>query len=333
MPYQTGSVNSFADLKTQMFSFLSSNGWTQEGSNIIKKGTVFAEITTGADYIELVGAKSSDGAGNLVDIFDQISDSFPVASPGLRMVQNVVQTFGDLITMTFPIAYHFHLQSSPVDEFWCLVEYNGGFCQNMGFGMLNKTGQYTGGEFYSSVCGAFAGDTAGFRHLSSSNTATQGVACTFCPFNLVSDYDSADGATNAVAGSVVHAEIEDVDWFFNQRMGATSAPYTGMTNSDQMYVRLLDFVRDRSESPINGVASLVPFILYGLSPRGNYMRLGSIENLRFARISNLNFGQIEDDGTDKWKFYPVLLKNAGDPEHTSGTHSGVFGLAVKYDGP
>ena len=49
-------------------------------------------------------------------------------------------------------------------------------------------------------------------------------------------------------------------------------------------------------------------------------------------ISALDFGQVESDGVDSWKFYPVFFKDADNPE--GGTdHTGIAGFAIRYDGP
>ena len=87
-----------------------------------------------------------------------------------------------------------------------------------------------------------------------------------------------------------------------------------------------------SQSSVNGVSNLVPIRLFGRASDGNLQRLGSLYNVRYADIRNMNFGQIESDGTDTWKFYPAYYKDASEPNGGSN-HTGTAGIAVRYDGP
>ena len=156
MPYQTGSAASFAALKTEIISFLAANGWTQEGSDIVKRNGVHARITTGnhpqdgGAYIQLEGAKSSDGLGNLVDIQ---AGPILVEDQAGRMIDSLGQD--SVGSMVFPITYNLHLESTPVDEFWCFIQYNGDCSQHMGFGNIVKAAPFTGGGFYSSSVSSY----------------------------------------------------------------------------------------------------------------------------------------------------------------------------------
>jgi len=341
MAYQTNTVSSFADLKADVLAFLAANGYTQEGSDLIKKGNLYATLTTDTYYLEMRGAKRSDGVGNLVEPFDGPNRNVTWSNPGCRVVEKIQGNSGGVVTMSWPITYHFHLSTNP-DEFWCFLEYNGGYCQHFGFGNIIKSAPFTGGGFYTS---SFSrpqssedsnSDTDAARWSTITNTlvsVSQGYynhSGAIIPFN----YTSYGGVIkDYFGGSAIHAEIDGVEWFGNT-----------LLSSDDIFpnnLKLLpngafSYERSRSQSPINGITSLAPFRIMAGVPGRNVQQLGRINSLRFCKLGNLNFGQVESDGTDSWKFYPLIVKSPdaddSDTTFSDGT-SGLYGLAVRYDGP
>ena len=333
MPYQTGSVASFAALKTEIFTFLTSNGWTQE-NDIVKRNGVFAKITTGVRgwdgdaYIQLEGAKSSDGAGNLIGTPSTPPVSSLIYGEG-RMIASLA--LGGPNAMVFPITYNFHLHSSPVDEFWCFIQYNGDNSQHMGFGNVAKSTDYVGGGFYSSSVNSQDSPGSSLYTITSANLLANAAAANSTAFEIIPFNGGSGSNPAATSGSFLHAEVAGVEWFTTALIGGGGGSYGNfkyMMNSH----RILTQERLLSESTVNGIPNLIPMRLYGRGFDDNFQRLGEIENIRFSQISNINFGQIESDGTDNWKFYPSLKKNAS--ELSGGIdHSSNWGIAVRYDGP
>lgn len=341
MAYQTNTVSSFADLKADVMAFLSSNGYAQEGSNIIKKGNLHASFTTDTYYLEMRGAKSSDGSGNLVEPFDGPNRNVSWAGPGCRVVEKILPNGGTVVTLSWPITYHFHLSTNP-DEFWCFLEYNGGYCQHFGFGNIIKAAPFTGGGFYTSTWSrpqaSEDDDTdinaARWSTVGNTSVSTSGGNWNHCGAIIPFNYTSYGGTIkNYFGGSAVHAEIDGVEWFGNTLL---SSQDIFPNNLKLLPNGASSYERSRAQSPINGITSLAPFRLFAGVPGHNVQLLGRINNIRFCKLGNLNFGQVESDGTDDWKFYPLILKSptALDSEttFTDGT-SGLYGLAVRYDGP
>lgn len=320
MPYQTGSANDFAALRADISSFLTSNGWTAEG-NILKKNGVYALLTADTtNYIQLEGGKGSDGGGNLVDKHEPPSGSY--GNNAGRMVGVDTRS-----TVIWPLTYHLHLSSSPVDEFWCFIEYNGGDCQHMGFGNIVKAAAFDGGGFYVSswTSGSLPNSVnVKYATFTSITGFTADAHPSKVPFNGVANGWGTDRVDNNFDGCAVHAELPGVSWF-----SGTSSNYPGyarMTEGLVMYEE-----RRSAMSLINGNVTLVPFRLFGRVHNGNWQRIGRIENLRFTRNDNFNFGQIESDGVDSWKMYPVWAKDSVNRDGGVG-HSGTLALAVRYDG-
>lgn len=321
MPYQTGTATDFTDLKNEIFAFLTANGWTQE-NDIIKRNGVFAKldvVSASWDWLRLTGGKGSDGAGNLV--FPQASyDDYSVQGAGSQNINDTLAT-GSLSGMVFPITYHFHLASTPVDEFWCIVEYNGDLFQHMGFGNVLKSTSYTGGGFYSASLSGQEQQNSILTAVGSNIYGSMWYG-EFWPFQRMHINASARAAP-----STVHAEVGGRDWHQSTYMG----------NRDTMNSYEMVKEMKASESSVNGMPNLIPFRLWVITnpvTDKTYQNLGVLNNIRFCEIANINPGQIESDGTDSWKFYPCLRKDTDHPEGWyDPASSGIGGLAIRYDGP
>jgi len=140
--------------------------------------------------------------------------------------------------------------------------------------------------------------------------------------------DAADA--NIFAGSVVHAEVGGSEWY-SSHVVTNDVSYP---HSEYMILgyREAAAMRKVSESTVNGMPNLIPFNLRVRGYDNNFQPIGSLENIRFSQIGLMNFGQVESDGTDSWKFYPVYLKDADDA-NGGIDHTGTMGLAIRYDGP
>jgi hypothetical protein len=339
MAYETGVVSSFSDLQGRIVSFLVANGWTQEG-NIVKKSGVVAEVTAGANpthgysYLRLIGAKSTDGAGNLVDIPTRSDGSLFDHNSSKMQEHTQPGAYTDLY-IAWPISYFLHLGTDP-DEFWCFIQFNGNYCQHMGFGNLKKSADYSGGQFYTATFndreaqpGSFTAGGATFKRIGLDTTdtvTTSGSA--IIPFAKCSPF----GAIRPSSGCMVRAEIQDRSWFTGYISPATDYA-SGASADATLDGGMLQYQRDVSNDGPDPKAQTIPFRIYGMMYSGNWQFLGSVNNLRFSRIDGKTFGEVYDDGTEKWKFYPVFLKEEAVPDPVNYVvHSGTYGLAVRYDG-
>ena len=336
MPYQTGTVASFAALKTEIMSFLVANSWTQE-TDIIKRNGVFAKITTGThasdsdNYIRLEGGKKSDGSGNLIAKHDG-------PGPWNNNSGEMTASFGLLSAnaMVFPITYYFHLATTPVDEFWCVIQFNGDRCQRMGFGNINKSAPFTGGGFYSSSTVEINSSNQNLYNWSSNNLLSNpgmgnnAGTSSRNALELIPFHGGDAVNANVFAGSVVHAEVGGGEWYSSHIV--TSAPPYPLTEYMIMTHKEMGSLQKVSESTVNGMPNLIPFNLRVRGYDNNLQPIGSLENIRFSQIALLNFGQVESDGTDSWKFYPIYKKDASAP-NGGLNHTGTMGFAVRYDGP
>lgn len=89
----------------------------------------------------------------------------------------------------------------------------------------------------------------------------------------------------------------------------------------------------RQPNAWNGEAMLLPIEPVVKRSSNKIARVGSLGHARFIRIDNIVPEDIITLGTDHWKVYPFLRKNAAVRDGgLDANHSGTFGWAVRYDG-
>jgi hypothetical protein len=201
---------------------------------------------------------------------------------------------------------------------------------------LKKAAEYSGGQFYSAsfndkeaVPGSNTAGGASWERITLQGTDTwSNCGSAVMPF----------GATNPRStlrphsGCVVRAEIQNRSWFTGY-VTTTADVAPGISAGQSLTGEILEQQREVSNKGPDPKAQTIPFRIYAMQYSGNWQYLGNVNNLRYAEINGKNFGEIYDDGTDKWKFYPVFLKDESDPyPDNRDAHSGTFGFAVKYDG-
>lgn len=326
MPYETGTASSFSDLKTSIFTFLTANGYTQEGANLIKKGDLVVELIASSltyisytgSYLQIRGGKNSDGLGNLVlprrADYDVNSTSRELWPAGLTAWMG----FADRETaeMTFPISYHFHLATNP-DEFWCIINFDDARCQQLAFGTALKSLPYEGGTW---TWGSSRIERLGLPDIQLS---------AHYPF-------SNDGvtATSNFSGGEFWAETTDNPYAYSGEQGWHQTGYSGAGHSNlRAYIANHEAVRN-SESGINDIPIMQVVQFDVLDDAGQYATYGIINGCRIFKTSALNsFGQVVSDGTDQWKFYPCYRYFPQNNSVPSGDQSGRYCIAIKYDGP
>ena len=309
MAYQTGTASDFVALRTELFNFCQLQGYTLIGGQMLQKGDVYAQIEADTTvHLRMRGGTGQDGSGN------------PTGAPH-ALWTSMRGTLPDGTVVVWPITYHFHYRASP-DAVFVAIEHNNGWSQHLLFGDMSKAANFVGGGYYS----ASWGDGTYYSTNSSSGVGTQirlesrSVTVEVLPFQGMSG--QATGAR--FAGSYLHAETGGRIWFERS---------SGIANTLYAAESLFE-LRARSLNPWNNGMNLVPWYLFGQNVSGNLIVLGELPQIRFVRMRHYNIGDVITIGADKWKLYPVLLKNAADVDPDPGDfHSGDYGIAVAYDGP
>jgi len=335
MAFEAGTASSFADLQGKIETFLTTNGYTLTTGIITKAGTqIHVKFDSDANNLRLEMGKDSS-AGSLLHLH-------PTRELGTT-AQKVGMGSGyyDDTTIVFPVSYNFQVWANPENEFRCVINYNNEHTQNVGFGEIIKSVNMDGGV-YVDGSGALMRATT---NIGSSNiTNVTPASCLSNTFALTRAFCNPlpfgygrNGLTGSAGSTQLWAEFMGFDWFLtgdingtdesgNKYFRSTDTFFTPLRTSQHNYKELED-----SLQTYNANSALVPIRIYGQNPNDNYAALGSIRNIRYLNIKHLNFGQVLDDGVDKWKVYPAYFKNAS-VVNGNDTHSGQLGFAVRYDG-
>jgi len=309
MAYQTGTASDFAELRTELFNFCQLQGYTLIGGQMLQKGDVYAQIEASTTaHLRMRGGTGQDGSGN------------PTGAPH-ALWTSMRGTLPDGLVVTWPITYHFHYRAGP-DAVFVAIEHNNGWSQHLLFGEMSKAANFVGGGYYS----ASWGDGSYYDASGSSSAGTHIRIDQSCKTMEVIPFQGLFSVLGGArfAGSYVHAETGGRTWW-ERSVNIANTLYAGES---------LFELRARSLNPWNNGMNLVPWYLFGQATSANLIVLGELPQIRFCRMRHYNISDVITIGADKWKLYPMLLKNATQPDPgISAFHSGDYGIAVAYDGP
>ena len=308
MAYQTGSAATFAALKTSIETFLAANGWTLS-SDVLSKGAQFCKLTASTYELRLEAGTGQSGS----------------ALTGLCASAVKLMDF-TLVPITWPLVYELHVLTGP-DEVYLTVNYNSSKYQHLHFGIsdiadVGGTGMWFGGSFNNSILRT-ASDCKVFLQNGSGSGFSLG-AQPYSGFGLGFFFATTLGGFQS---SFIHCGLEGTGW---------KTTYGGATGNllgpDHMAALMYALPSDSSESdvllPINAVLAR--------SSQGLTI-LASLAHARFCRLDNLLAGQVLPLGADRWKVYPMHMRNDvqrdGVTWGTGSQHSGTFGVAIRYTGP
>jgi hypothetical protein len=140
MPYQTGTASSFSNLQSTIETFLTGTpGYTLTSGILTKTGTdAHLKFANATDYISLEMGKDSSAGSLLL--------KHPTMESGsVQRVGMVTGYWDSAVSIVFPINYYLHYLSTPQEMFRCIIEYNNGYTQNIGFGEIEKAVDMFGG--------------------------------------------------------------------------------------------------------------------------------------------------------------------------------------------
>ena len=340
MPYQSGTASSFADLQSKIETFLTGTpGMTLTSGVLTKTGTdIHVKFGNGTDQITLDIGKDSS-AGTLLHTPPLYRLSV------LPTVAMATRYYDTTVSIVFPINYEFFYFSTPVNEFRCVIEYNNGYTQNIGFGEINKAVDGAGGIFIDgSVARRYDGTFVDIDIEGVTSNHSIPYAVSQVEFNMSAPmpfgYPVTVSSVNYAPSTMLWFEAGGFDWRGVSRIDCTSSQWSGTKYARGSFTNLppletsqmADELLADSLQTYNANNALIQIPLWGRVTSGNLMRIGGVENLRWTNIKHRNFGEIATIGPDKWKHYPAFFKNGAVQDGTD-THSGQHGFAVRYDGP
>lgn len=347
MAYQTGTATGPDDLLDKLRVWLNSNGWTVNGwatdnstyetwtglvgtgkrlhvqktagdSTVmyfnlrsVNRGVVFEDYHNtqtkvgGKYYAELTGLALNGSTGySGSNTWDK--------QPGY--MQSTGGSWGVAITelsLTSIPAYYFFQDG---DTVVVCVEYQSGKFQWLAFGLLEKQGAITGGQF---VAGSLNGYNPSYQLLYGGINMTAFFCRVYSNHGIGAVYFDADSSTawrsagnmGSKSGDNHAKEIEFPGVFPNY--GSPSHTLWNTINS---------FFITRSPNHYNALAPMVPICVLGKRANENYSLLGWPKSIRMVNCYYYDPAEEYTLGSDVWMVFPAHSKDDAD---------GRMGFAVK----
>lgn len=225
------------------------------------------------------------------------------------------------ISLSGSFYYWFFSTQSTV---WVSVEIQTGVFQHMCFGLLNKCGSYTGGQFYSAVCGC--------ARPSYHYWATLSGNWRYYKNNIFEG--PIESNSYKFGGSAWYGDLDSVvDWRHILYEGETTGDYgfrvypmvNGPANSSHGATArhsFAAFVPHATLNDFNGLSVMVPIYWFVKNDAGRYRYAGLVDGVRHMNISQYEPGesfQLGDSGSEIWYPFPTLTKLDPDPIATGDT--------------
>lgn len=297
MPYVNTSVNNLTELRTALFSALTSNGWTQSG-NVIHKGNVYIEVLVTSDSLTFRGGTGVDGSDNLTG-----------AAGNICRIGRVSSGVADL---SWPMSVEVFIGTLP-DEVYLVVNYDVDKYQWAAFGQSNQTDLPGTGCWVSASMSSY--QTFSTNYISIVNYGGGNTNYQVHTMGLFWTTGTAVSNLN----SFLHHGLDGGGWSDNINLPRASSPISGLI--------------DAQPNEYNGESVLLPISVWLPRSSSKVSLVADLEHARYLRIDNHNPGEIITQGSDQWKVYPFYLKNTDVRDAgTNVNHTGTFGFAFRYDG-
>lgn len=325
MAYVTGTASSYADLLTAIQSALTANGWTLTSGVLSKSGC----------HILLRNVSSIFAAGPVPGLVASIGNASSggalTSNPSTQGVRlgpfGAPPSPGDL---SFPCVYNIHINTNP-DEVYIYVNYNTDMYQYLAWGQNPVVGMTGTGNWLSGTFGNIATGNQPYYN----NPITTSSAFTI--YN-VGPAGSSGGSTAAGLFYLNYGAASLGDSAANTIMHTNTATsgmdgwssFNGIDTPNAYYA--ISELMKASPNAWNNQSILVNLTISLPASSNKRVIVGELEHSRYIKINYITPGDIITLGSDKWKIYPNFRKGTAEL-NGSGSNTGYYGLAVRYDGP
>lgn len=313
MAFQQGTVNSLAEIQTAIRTFLSSNGWTWNGStNTINKDTIYIEFIPPAGDKALFVAKTQ-------------SDDICPRKVGLgRFVPDASGNTPAVIS--YPATFYAFLSD---DEFYFVVQYEATRFQYVAWGKstidtgLNASHTYISGSV-NDLSSYYA-----YNNRKSAISIAAGLASqsgrSAAPFWDTVQYSATDSLQYApdFTSSFIHTDFGSPSW----RLSVLNTSYNRYESVGNQYASNKLSVLPNMW---NGESPLMPIRAYRRRDENKISLCLDLKNARQCRIDN--FYDVEEVfiGSQAWIIFPfhrrdMVNRNGGN----NIDHTGTFGWALR----
>ena len=238
--------------------------------------------------------------------------------PGYPVSKGTTKSIGACIT-ELPIdsgySYHIFYQT---DFFTIAVQIGDNRFMFLSFGLLTKSGVYTGGQFYS---GSLETYFASYNYWYAFDTGSRRREWRSAFLgNAASAYAAGIGIHNSTLA--VYLEVDSVNaWRHNAKEGSgdsvlipnlqtgVQVPYSRADDVGVYPRYAINFnmiTYDRSPNHFNGVSILSPAYIFVRRATERYSLLGRPEGIRVINRSPYNAGDEFSLGDDTWKVFPAF---------------------------
>lgn len=303
--YRTASVNSEADIVSEIIGFADDNGWAVFPSDgvIGDNATCFVRIWDDAGGIRITGGRSYPGTGT------SLGDQSPRYS---RIYKGTI--FGNQWIPQGTL--HLFAHESPKAIF-AILNYSSDCYQWLAFGNIEKYASFNGGEFYF-----------GSVEQTADLQGVQNIGRTRDPGMLLAPYISANrnspsrlymdfGDPGAPAGNTaIWANTQDFD------SPASTYPVSH-TWGNRVDNGLLVNVIANSVNEWNSQTVLVPPFAFVSRPDGLFSVAGRAPGFRFMKSDNFNREEEFTVGEKSYKVFPWFQRT------TDGTGTQTWATAME----
>jgi hypothetical protein len=216
-------------------------------------------------------------------------------------------------------AYHFFTDNT-TKYIHVALEYAPGLYRHFAFGTIDKVGNWTGGQYAAATHWEVAAQTipASGNH----SVLWDGLYGNSFDVN-VSASVRVEGMPNQT-GSMRWMLLNDIGSQGTDRGGNARVRGLGGTRSGPLASQMLKFRANLA----NGYVPLVRIPIFWVDPTptpDQWMFLGNVSDVRVLQIANITVGQELAVGSDTWKIFPFIRKQA----IASGEESRNAGIAYR----
>jgi len=326
MAFVAGSANTVNELLTAFTNACTANGWVL-ASGILSKGDCYAKPFINDGTIALLAGTGQNGSTLVNPPTLSSASTFRVPfAPNIG-----VSLAGIDIAIAYPLTYFIHVLDNP-NEVYLFINHNVTSWSYLAFGQ-SPVDNLTG-------LGVWYGGTGRGLNILASNDVSNAGASGHLGCALFS-YIAQGGTTvngNQTIKCFFHHNLSDSpsEWSISGTDGVgvvATQSWAGLPSQANATLTLMPLLT-REPSTWNSGTSLLPIQPSIIRPDNRRSIVGDLKHARYARLDYIEPSQIVTLGGEKWRFYPWLQKNITDRNATGSdkTHSGTYGVAIRYDG-
>lgn len=324
MAYQTGTATGPGDLLSKLITFAVTNGWTQDLAPngtiaALHRSNVYVSFYYTAAAIKIYPARGYTGASPPTSPGDHPSSAINdtlTSIPSAIMVSEMTGPYG---------AYYFFESDTYLHV---VVNTSNGILRHFGFGSMQKSGVYSGGEYFF---GHYWSQVSGQINVYSNNNHR-------LPFDGLANSSASNKGFTCFAQTAssppgtLPGETAGTKWFTHSTVAQNDGDGAAMGRLQLAGIRggLTQELLALGPSESNGFTPLCPiYVLRNATtplPDEHYL-LGTVPDVRCVNVGGTATAQEVVIGSDTWVFFPAGRK--GEDGVVGQEYTKNFGYAYR----